>query len=63
MIEDNGIGFDDRAAKSEDGLHIGIDNVRERLWRMCNGKMEIDSKPGIGTNVVLRIPANKEMNE
>ena len=63
VIEDNGTGFTDLLAKSEDVTHIGIKNVRERLEQMCNGTMTIDSKPDEGTRVVLRIPASKETNK
>ena len=62
VIEDNGTGFTELPAKSEDGTHIGIENVRERLEQMCNGTMTIDSKPDEGTRVILRITAGKEVN-
>lgn len=62
VIEDNGIGFKELSAKSDDETHIGINNVRERLKEMCNGTMTIDSKPNNGTKVVLRIPVSEEMN-
>ena len=60
VIKDNGTGFDEHSADNTDGTHIGISNVRERLEQMCHGTMEIDSRPGDGTRIVLRIPANKE---
>ena len=60
VIEDNGIGFDEHSTDNTDGTHIGISNVRERLEQMCHGTMEIDSRPGDGTRIVLRIPANEE---
>ena len=44
VIEDNGTGFTQLPAKSEDGTHIGIKNVRERLEQMCNGTMTIDTR-------------------
>ena len=62
VIEDNGTGFTELPAKSEDGTHIGIENVRERLEQMCNGTMTIDSKQDEGTRVILRITAGKEVN-
>ena len=41
----------------EDGkLHIGIENVRQRLAAMCNGELIIDSIPGKGTTASVRIP-------
>ena len=59
-IEDNGTGFDEHSAGSGDGTHIGISNVRERLEQMCGGRMEIDSRPGEGTRILLMIPVNEE---
>ena len=54
-VEDNGSGFDPAAAESGD--HVGIRNVRERLERMCGGTLEIQSTPGSGTAVTMRIPS------
>ena len=61
VIEDNGAGFDQEREYASDGTHIGIKNVRERLEQMCGGKMKINSIPGEGTTIVLRIPANEEL--
>jgi signal transduction histidine kinase len=36
---------------------VGIKNSRSRLDTMCGGKLEIKSKPGEGTTVVITIPA------
>lgn len=55
-VVDTGIGFDpDRYA--EDGkVHIGIQNVRERLENMVGGTLTIASTPGKGTTAVGTIP-------
>ena len=34
----------------------GIKNVKERLHKMCHGTVSVESKPGEGTTVTLRIP-------
>ena len=60
VIADNGMGFDPDAVRSTGGTHIGISNVRERLAKLCGGTMEINSKPGEGTKIVLTIPIHKE---
>ena len=60
VIEDNGTGFDESAAAAAGGSHIGISNVRSRLEQMCGGTMEIESRPGEGTRIVLRIPGEGE---
>ena len=55
-IQDNGVGFDTGAPFKQDENHIGIANVRERLEEMCGGALDIESLPGEGTRVVMRIP-------
>jgi len=54
-VADDGIGFD-MAALSKDHVHVGLDNVKNRLTTMCNGAVSIESKPGAGTTVVITIP-------
>ena len=58
-ITDNGKGFDPRTATSG-GMHIGIQNVRERIERMCGGTLKIDSKIGEGTTVTIQLPRREE---
>lgn len=55
-VTDNGVGFDpDRIAK--DGkIHIGINNVRDRLRNMCGGTLTIESSPGKGTIAMIALP-------
>ncbi|MCL2763992.1 MAG: histidine kinase [Treponema sp.] len=56
-VTDDGTGFDNASFEFEkERSHIGIDNVRNRLAAMCNGKLETDSKPGYGTTVIITIP-------
>ena len=57
IVEDNGVGF-----KVRDVLHhpdenrrLGLLGMMERAV-MLSGKLEIDSKPGKGTKVQIRIP-------
>lgn len=61
VIGDNGVGFDFDEKNEEDGKHIGIRNVRERLSKLCGGTMTVESEMDKGTTVTIRIPA-KEMN-
>ncbi|MBR3770632.1 MAG: histidine kinase [Clostridium sp.] len=61
-IKDDGVGirYDtsgkiicyDRKKES----HVGIDNVRKRMKGQCNGDVIVDSQPGIGTIVSIKIP-------
>ena len=60
VIRDNGKGFSPKEAPGREGLHIGLQNVRERLQRLCGGTMAIESEAGQGTRVTIRIPRGKE---
>lgn len=55
-IADDGVGFDPSKPLSEQETHIGIENVRDRLWSMCQGTLTIESTMGVGTTAVIRIP-------
>ncbi|WP_408071893.1 sensor histidine kinase [Butyrivibrio sp. JL13D10] len=59
VVEDDGVGFDPNDMDQGEGLHIGIDNLRERLIAMCNGLLIIDSTKGVGTRAVIKIPRNE----
>ena len=56
VISDNGIGFDSAALSDIDGDHIGVNNVRERVEKLCSGTMTIESEIDKGTTVIIRIP-------
>ena len=55
-MADNGPGFDPEEIKNDGRLHIGIENARERLTRVCGGDLEIESVKGQGTKVTIRLP-------
>lgn len=57
VIKDNGKGFDPDNIEDSKGDHIGIRNVRGRIEKMCGGTMSIESRPGEGTTIVIRVPA------
>jgi signal transduction histidine kinase len=59
-IHDNGIGFDlqQRLASLTSEKKLGLRNMQERV-DLLNGFMEIDSKPGRGTKLNLKIPIGK----
>lgn len=57
-ISDDGVGFDLESINKDGETHIGIDNVRTRL-KYFGDKFEIESKPGIGTTAMIRVPKNK----
>jgi signal transduction histidine kinase len=51
MIEDNGKGFEVNAHRNG----YGLKNLEART-QLLHGNIEIDSKPGKGTNVLIEIP-------
>ena len=63
-VEDNGIGFDPEVPvrQSEEHAHVGLINVRSRLEKVAGGQMTIQSVPGAGTTVTVRIRADLEIN-
>lgn len=58
-IVDNGIGFTDQALSA---THFGLQTMRERALDV-GGELTIESKPGEGTLVRLRIPISSEQQE
>jgi two-component system sensor histidine kinase DegS len=62
-ISDNGRGFDPSVADIEtsDG-HVGIRSMKERT-RIMNGTINIESRPGKGTVVVLTVPISNANGE
>ncbi|MEN8760456.1 MAG: PAS domain S-box protein, partial [Desulfobacterales bacterium] len=56
-IEDNGRGFDVKARAAEGGQEkrMGLRSMQERV-NLLNGKMKLQSKPGRGTKVVIKLP-------
>ena len=51
-VADNGSGF----AFAEEGKGLGLSGMRERAL-LVGGSLDIDSRPGKGTSVVLEVPA------
>jgi signal transduction histidine kinase len=56
-VQDDGVGFDTEKALSihDAGGGFGLFDVRERL-EYLGGSLTIQSEPGKGTTVVLRVP-------
>src|SRR3954453_6152539 len=52
VIEDDGVGFDQRAVRGEG---VGLLGMRERL-SFVDGRLEIESRPGAGTTIVAEVP-------
>lgn len=59
-ISDNGIGFEMEKALNDGQVHVGIQNVKERLKSIVNAELEITSFVGIGTTVKITIPGERK---
>ncbi|QZY54276.1 sensor histidine kinase [Crassaminicella profunda] len=70
-IEDDGVGIEEEKLShimSEENVHrdsLGINNVNQRLMGMFGEKygLQIDSKVGKGTSILLRIPIIEHIGE
>jgi signal transduction histidine kinase len=62
IVEDDGQGFDAQAALKEPGAHgkLGLLGMQERVI-LANGTIEIESAPGAGTTVFVRIPLESKI--
>lgn len=63
-VEDDGIGFDIKKVsqlEKVDNSGVGISMMRERVY-LLGGKLDIDSTPGKGTRVMIKVPIAKEEN-
>ncbi len=54
VVEDDGPGF---APADDNEPHIGLNNIRQRLALMCDGRLTIAPREGGGTSVKVTIPA------
>jgi signal transduction histidine kinase len=52
VIEDDGVGFDQRGVRED---AIGLIGMRERL-ALLNGRVEVESRAGAGTTIVAEVP-------
>ena len=51
-VVDDGVGFD---PDHDDGHGLGLRSIRERV-RFAKGSLRIESRPGHGTKLLVRIP-------
>lgn len=61
-VADTGVGFDADNYMQDGKPHVGIRNVRERLWNMVEGSLSISSTED-GTAVVVTIPIKRGQSE
>ncbi len=54
-VQDDGCGFDEKAVAKG----IGLKNIRDRV-ASCNGKLDITSSPGQGTETTIELKTDKQ---
>jgi PAS domain S-box-containing protein len=64
IIEDDGIGFDPENVRpnKESGIGLGLVGMRERA-AIVGGTLEIESAPGKGTTIFVRVPLSERESE
>jgi signal transduction histidine kinase len=63
VIEDDGLGFDLTQAHQHPGTGgLGLVSMRERAV-ILEGELEIETSPGNGTTIFVRIPLSRHANE
>ena len=59
-VSDDGVGFDTSVTPCDGLLHIGLENVTQRLKTLCDGELIVDSAPGYGTVVTIVLPEKQD---
>jgi sensor histidine kinase YesM len=63
IISDNGKGFNVETIGNDGRRHIGIENVRERVIHLFNGRFEMNSEINVGTEVKIFLPFVEKENK
>lgn len=58
-VSDNGVGFDTKEKPKDGRVHVGVENVTQRIRTLCGGDLLIDSAPGFGTTATIILPDQK----
>jgi two-component system nitrate/nitrite sensor histidine kinase NarX len=61
MIEDDGIGIQNKIMEGGPGEHLGLNILQERATRI-GGDLKIETEPGEGTRITLRFPVPEELS-
>ena len=61
-IEDDGVGFDPAAVLAMSGEHLGLIGMKERAEGL-GAELIVNSTPGNGTRIELRLPSPAYLNE
>lgn len=52
-IIDDGIGFNPRSVRDDGNKHFGLNNIKYRIEKMCNGHILVDSELNKGTHITI----------
>lgn len=63
LVEDDGIGFDQKELESKKEKFSGLENVKKRVKEMCAGTFIIESESGKGTKAEIILPQKGRTNE
>ena len=63
-VQDDGRGFDPRmkSERATDGSHMGLIGIRERV-ALLGGHFSLDSTPGRGCRIVVKLPTEGTIHE
>jgi signal transduction histidine kinase/ligand-binding sensor domain-containing protein len=61
-VRDNGCGFERSTLLQKAGNHFGLAGIRERA-QTIGAEANIESTPGLGTTVLLKVPAKQEPSD
>ena len=59
-VKDNGIDFDMIKPKDTKRKHLGIENTKFRIEKICNGTLDVKSIVNAGTEVLITIPVSNQ---
>lgn len=58
-VTDDGVGFDFENINLDKNDHFGINNIKYRIEKACNGEISMRSEVGKGTSVTVLFPKEK----
>ncbi|MDO4506955.1 MAG: hypothetical protein Q4B64_08400, partial [Spirochaetales bacterium] len=59
-VKDDGKGFDMTKPKDTKRKHLGIENTKFRIEKICNGTLDVKSIVNAGTEVLISIPVSNQ---
>ena len=63
IVTDNGVGMEMDDYHKGNRTHIGMENVKKRLALQSNGTLVINSKKGVGTEVIIQLKGARCKND